>query len=81
MLQAEDKLYAEKPKNSTSAACLSFAEGSFAASFLYVGMLFLNNSTQSSRLGRSLQSHQQCMASQSVDQAMKANLAVECEMN
>ncbi len=38
----------------TSAACLSFADGSFAASFLYVGMLFLKSSTQSLRLGRSL---------------------------
>ena len=38
----------------TSAACLFFADGSFAASFLYVGMLFLKSSTQSLRLGRSL---------------------------
>jgi len=38
----------------TSAACLSFADGSFAASFWYVGMLFLKSSTQSLRLGRSL---------------------------
>jgi len=42
----------------TSAACLSFADGSFAASFLYVGMLFLKSSTQSLRLGRSLQRKQ-----------------------
>lgn len=38
----------------TSAACLSFADGSFAASFWYVGMLFLKSCTQSLKLGRSL---------------------------
>lgn len=40
----------------TSADFLSLADGSLAASFWYVGMLFLNSSTHASRFGRSLHS-------------------------
>ena len=40
----------------TSADFLSLADGSLAASFWYVGILFLKSSTQASRFGRSLHS-------------------------